>query len=97
VITGLVGWGRLARQHLRGRGSRTSVQNTGQLGVGTGRILGQREDDCAPGSAEYCFLIYPGGLAHGGMLMYERLLVAVDHSEVSDRVIGMSQSPAGQR
>jgi hypothetical protein len=47
VITGLVGWSRLARQHLRGRGSRTSVQNTGQLGVSTGRILGQREDDCA--------------------------------------------------
>ena len=32
-------------------------------------------------------MIYLGGLALGGMPMYERLLVAVDHSEVSDRAI----------
>src|SRR2546421_5448748 len=47
-----------------------------------------------PGPGEYCFLIYPGGLAHGGMPMYERLLVAVDHSEVSDRVIAAARDIA---
>ena len=39
-------------------------------------------------------MIYPGGLAPGGMPMYERLLVAVDHSEVSDRVIAAARDIA---
>jgi nucleotide-binding universal stress UspA family protein len=39
-------------------------------------------------------LIYLGGLAHGGISMYERLLVAVDHSEVSDRAIAAARDIA---
>jgi nucleotide-binding universal stress UspA family protein len=57
-------------------------------GVGRARRLNGAE------RASYCLMIYRGGLAHGGMPMYERLLVAVDHSEVSDRVIAAARDIA---
>jgi len=59
VITGLVDWSRLARQHLPRPWVSPCAQNTGQLGVGADRIPGQRENDCARAGG-VLFLDLPG-------------------------------------